>query len=152
MSDRKASQPLLIKESLKKFLTIQNVKELSPTMSDVYPLGFVTRERGAMTYLNFGEPLNFCALVEINPALGSRGNHVHKIKKEIFYILSGTVKGTYWLQNEHKEQAETFIHSEGDIITIQPELFHEFQALEPALALEFSPQSFMTSDTYYSEK
>jgi hypothetical protein len=152
MSDRKANH-LLIKESLKEFLTIQNVKELSPNMDDTYPLGFVERERGAMVYLNFGEPLRFCALIEINPVLGSRGNHAHKIKKEIFYILSGKVKGTYWLQNELKKQAETFTHIEGDLITMQPGLFHEFCALEPALALEFSPQPLVALDTYYySEK
>jgi mannose-6-phosphate isomerase-like protein (cupin superfamily) len=137
-------------ENIEQFLTIQDIKALQPDTTQPNPIGFADHGRGGMTYLNAHMPVAFMALVEFCPTKGPRGRHKHLAKQESLYVISGTLKGRYWLKDQ--ACAQKFIHPEGTLLTIYPGLFHVLESVQgPALALEFSPQPFDRQDHYYPE-
>ncbi len=136
--------------TIAEFLTIRYIKDYIPDTTHPYPFGFVDRGRGATTFLNMGQPHKFLALIEFDPAKGPRGRHKHMTKVESFYVVSGQLRGQYWIDDETK--SEQHIHPAGTLITIQPGLFHTLESKDGmALALEISPQSFDLKDHYYPE-
>ncbi len=137
-------------EDISSYLTLQNIKDMQPDTSGSSPLGFVDRGRGGTTFLNTGETQSFLALIEFTPQSGPRGRHKHMNKRESIYIISGTLKGRYWLENE--SCAQEYIHPAGTLITLESGLFHIFECMGgPVLALEFSPESFDLKDHHYPE-
>lgn len=136
---------------LEDFLTVQDLSQLTPDIQSAHPLGTSKAPRGDMIYLNCEERLSTLGVLEIRPELGPRGRHMHLHKKEIFYIITGKMQGRYW-HDHNPNQGYVFDHGPGHLITIQPGLFHEFIAIEPTWAVEFSPQIFNISDTVYPQE
>ena len=133
---------------LSQYLKIENVLGIKPDTSQSHPFGFADFGRGGMTFLNFDWPSHFVALVEFRPDAGPRGRHKHLKRLECLYIVSGTLKATYWLDD--RIDAIDFIHPTGTLLTLQPGLFHIYECVEgPALGLELSPQAFDLSDHHY---
>lgn len=60
--------------------------------------------------------------------------HMHKIKEETFYILSGEI--------ELIHQGKYHILKEGEIFHIKPKDYHSFRALKETVFFEFSTQHF----------
>ena len=57
--------------------------------------------------------------------------------------------GNFWADGDKKENAETVILEEGDVVSIKPGIFHSFLAEKETLAIEVSPQNHKKSDTKY---
>lgn len=55
-----------------------------------------------------------------------RGNHYHKINKEIFYIISGKIEICF----QRGEEKETVVVKDGDLFQIFPFTLHSFNFLE----------------------
>ena len=139
---------VMINYLLKPYLTIQNVQDFVPDVSHPYPFGFVDRGRGGMTFLNTGVPIHFMAVVEFDKIKGPRGRHKHLKRQEHFYVVSGQIQGTYWLEDE--AEAQKILHPAGTLVILQPGLYHTYEAVQGcALALEFSPQDYDKDDYHY---
>lgn len=136
---------------LENFLTIEDLSDFKPDLQGSHPFGRLKAPRGEMVYLNGQDPVTSLGVLEIRPELGPRGRHMHRRKKEIFYIITGKLEGRYWHENDAKK-GYVFNHYAGHFITIQPGLFHELVALEPTWAIEFSPQIFDITDTVYPQE
>jgi hypothetical protein len=136
--------------SLDGYLHIYHVHQLTPDTTQPDPFGYTDRGRGGTTFLNTGCSMAFMALIEFRPETGPRGRHRHFKKQEYLYVITGSLKGRYWLV--HEDQAEEYIHPVGTLIRVEPGLFHVFECIDsPALALEFSPQPFDSTDYDYPE-
>jgi hypothetical protein len=133
------------------YLTITDLSQVNIDRKSPYPLGTWKGERGDMIYLNCEEQIKMLGVLELRPELGVRGRHAHKTKKEIFYFITGQVTGRYWFE-ENPDDVREIRHIRGHLVTIEPGLFHEFLALEPSWAVEFSPQTHNDNDTVYPEK
>jgi mannose-6-phosphate isomerase-like protein (cupin superfamily) len=130
---------------------VENYQELMPDMNSKKPNGFRGFEKGDSVYINPEETIQFLSVIEFLPDKGLRGNHYHKHKNEILYIISGRVKAFYWRCND-PENKVTCIHEKGTKITIPPLIGHGFEALEFTLALEMTTTPFDSTDTYYHDK
>jgi len=76
--------------------------------------------------------------------------HYHKIKKETFYIHSGSIRLLYSFDNS-LESAEEIILTKGDKFDIPVGLRHQMIAIEDTELFEFSTQHF-EKDSYRIEK
>jgi quercetin dioxygenase-like cupin family protein len=130
------------------YLTIKNLNEIKADINTFKPFGSTKGDRGLTIFLNSKEDFQFIALVELKPNL-PRGHHQHAKKIEMLYVISGTVKGKYWLPEWPFKDAYEMIHEAGTFVQINPGLFHEFLAIEPTWLVELSPTSFNVKDTYY---
>lgn len=138
-------------ENIENYLKIQDIRKILPDTTQLAPFGYIDRGRGGTTFLNSGKPIQFLALIEFTPEAGPRGRHKHACKQELFYLVSGSLKGRYWLLDE--VSACEHIHTAGTLITLEPGLFHTFECMNgPALALEFSPQAFDLKDHFYPDQ
>lgn len=67
--------------------------------------------------------------------------HYHKIKKETFYVQSGSIKLFYSFEDS-LEDANTIILNRGDKFEVPVGLRHQMVALEDTELFEFSTQHF----------
>ena len=139
----------MILKKLSLYLDVINIKEIEPDLSSKTPLGYFDRGRGGTYFLNAAPDFSFVGIIEFDQEKGPRGHHKHNQKIEYFFILEGTLKGTYWLEND-SEAYQEIIHEPDTLIIIKPDLFHTFESItKKTRALEFSPQSFDLKDTFY---
>lgn len=134
--------------TLKDFLEVKNLEAIEPDLKSPHPFGRIDKGRGELNYLNFGRDIKFVGVLEFLPGLGIRGKHYHKNKTEMMYVLTGEMKGFYWLP-EDSRGLEKRIHKKGDFITIRPGLAHAFEAIERTMTIELSPDTFIIEDTFY---
>ncbi len=107
-----------------------------------------TDQRGAITDLHVGEPVN--ALTTVSCAKGAvRGNHFHKLTTQYTYVLSGRLR---YAGQSPGRPAEECTLSAGDLVTSLPLESHAFEALEDSVLLAFchGPRAGMEyeTDTY----
>ena len=132
------------------YLSIQNIHALDPDTAQPYPVGYADFGRGGTTFLNVNKNNALLMIIEFTPEGGPRGRHKHALKYECLYILSGRLRAHYWLDDPATAVEKT--HDAGTLLTIKPGLFHVYECVDgPALAVEFSPQSFDLKDHYYPE-
>jgi mannose-6-phosphate isomerase-like protein (cupin superfamily) len=92
--------------------------------------------------------MRYIAFVELR-AGGTRGNHYHKVKEEIFYIVSGQV--LMKLCEVETGEKSAVVLSAGELAVIPPGVAHAFQTKEAGQAVEFSPNRFNPTDSYRLE-
>ncbi len=134
--------------TLENYFSVKNLADIVPDLQSAHPFGRLDRGRGESSYLNFGRDIRFVGVLEFLPEFSIRGKHYHKNKTEMMFVLSGKMKGYYWLP-ENPVGLQEKIHAKGDFITIKPGLTHAFEALERTVAIELSPDTFNIEDTFY---
>lgn len=128
------------------YVTKRSLKGMIPDLSTRSPLGYIELPgRGVTVQLNIEKTFTYVGVVELNPACGTRGRHKHLKKLEHVYVVTGSAKLRLWL--EKKEDAVELELAQGDLITIRPGVYHEYEAVTPAWMVELSPIPFEKEDT-----
>jgi mannose-6-phosphate isomerase-like protein (cupin superfamily) len=91
------------------------------------------------------EPIRYMALVEIRPGC-ARGNHYHKFKKELLYVVQGEI--SLVVQDIAQGTRDSLPLQTGDVAVIETGIAHAILAPAPGQVLEFSPVRFDPADTY----
>lgn len=133
--------------SLNDYLKVTDLSQIAANRAEPFPLGFLRGERGDMIYLTCEETIQMLGVLELRPGIG-RGRHAHKTKREHLYFINGLVKGCYWFE-EHPQDRHEILHKPGQLVTVEPGLYHEFVAVEPSWAVEFSSAPYDQADTFY---
>ncbi len=102
-------------------------------------------ERGEFVQIAYQEEIHHLAFFEIRRGF-SRGNHYHRWKEEIFYVIKGKLRAI--LMDMENLQKEERILEKGDKIRIKPGCGHVFYGLEDTLVVEYSPQVYEDEDNY----
>mgnify|MGYP001235311195 FL=1 len=63
---------------------------------------------------------------------GQSSRHYHKHKSNLFYVESGFISVTVW---DDSGKREVFLR-EGEKLSIQPNIWHRFKAIEDSIILE----------------
>jgi quercetin dioxygenase-like cupin family protein len=93
------------------------------------------------------EPILYLAAMELRLG-GTRGNHFHRKKRELTYVVSGAVRLHVKLVDAAAEKRpEQIWLRAGDLASIQPGIAHAYEPLETGFAIEFSPSAFEPEDT-----
>ncbi len=128
------------------YVTKRSLKGMIPDLSARSPLGYIELPgRGVMVQLNPEETFNYVGVFEVNPAYGTRGRHKHLKKLEYVYVITGSARLRVWL--EKKEEAVELELNQGDLVTVRPGVYHEYEALTRAWMVELSPVPFEKEDT-----
>ena len=102
-------------------------------------------DRGEFVQISYQEEIRHLALFEIREGF-TRGKHYHQKKEEIFYIVAGKIRATFFdLDTGERDQR---ILEKGERIRIKPACGHVFRALEDTLVVEYSPQAFDPEDNF----
>ena len=128
---------------------VENIKK--DPVKGFHKVGHVLSPKGAATYLNVHPANRFVGLIEFVPGTGIRGNHFHKYKVETMYVLYGVIEAGFWLP-DFPEKKQVLLLGDGDLFTIPPGVVHAFEAKQPSLMVETSPQEFDPSDVIYFDK
>jgi quercetin dioxygenase-like cupin family protein len=91
------------------------------------------------------EPIRYMALLEIRPNC-ARGNHYHKFKKELLYVIQGEL--SLVVQDLEQGTRDLVPLRTGDVATIGTGVAHALRASAPAQVIEFSPARFDPADAY----
>ena len=101
-------------------------------------------ERGEFVQIAYQEEIRHLAFFEIRRGF-SRGNHYHRRKEEIFYVIKGKLRAILMdMENLEKEER---ILEKGDKIRIRPKCGHVFYGLEDTFVVEYSPQVYEDGDS-----
>jgi hypothetical protein len=92
---------------------------------------------------NSDEGIRYMAVIEL--CLDSlRGNHFHKVKNELIYVIEGELAITVE-DIKSKEQALVVL-LEGGLVRIQTEVAHVLRTVMPGRAIEYSSAIFDPAD------
>lgn len=91
------------------------------------------------------EPVRYIAFMELREG-SVRGNHYHKIKNEIVYVIQGEV---ILLVGDIGSGARDSVPlAAGDLADIPAGIAHAMRTVKPGQAIEFSPARYDSTDTY----
>ncbi len=96
-------------------------------------------------FYNAEEGIRYIAFIELLPGQ-ARGNHYHKVKEELVYVIRGTVLLSV-TDVESKAHASVDLRA-GDLAVIRTGIAHVLQPVEPGQAIEFSASRFDPADIY----
>ncbi|HZR18567.1 MAG TPA: cupin domain-containing protein, partial [Verrucomicrobiae bacterium] len=100
--------------------------------------------QGELANFYNGHPgICYLALLELKPG-SVRGNHVHRVKLEHVYLISGRLKVI--ASAESDADSVSFEVNPGELVTIEAGIAHAFKTIEGGYAIEFSPMLFDGSD------
>lgn len=100
---------------------------------------------GELAQIINGEPIQLVTYIEFKPDGQPRGNHYHKQKTEIIYIIKGKLKLT--LEDLSDSSYQTIDLESGDLIRVQPNIAHVYVAQTYTQALEMTNVPYDPSDT-----
>lgn len=117
-----------------------------PTGSDAPLLKRLLLPQGELTSIhNAEEAIHYIAFIELREG-GARGNHYHKLKKEMVYVIQGEVRLV--VEDVATRERATVPLQAGDVATIPVGIAHVLRTVKPGQAIEFSPALFDPTDTY----
>jgi mannose-6-phosphate isomerase-like protein (cupin superfamily) len=90
------------------------------------------------------EGARYIAIIELRQGT-TRGNHVHKVKREFIYIFSGEC--LLVVEDSASKARESVPLAVGDLVFVPPQIAHVVRVLKPGQALEYSPDRFDPRDT-----
>jgi mannose-6-phosphate isomerase-like protein (cupin superfamily) len=97
----------------------------------------IIEDRGELAILRPVGPVYNPCYFDIRPGEGrSRGEHYHRSKTEVFYVISGSCMLRF--VDLDTGQAGDFQVSAGDMVTIMPMCAHRMDAIEYCQVMEFS--------------
>ena len=91
------------------------------------------------------EGMRYLAFIELRAGT-VRGNHYHKIKAELIYVIQGELDLV--VEDINSKQRETIPMRTGDLAFIQTGIAHALRVLVAGAALECSPSRFDPADIY----
>lgn len=91
------------------------------------------------------DPVRYIAFIELC-AGGVRGNHYHKLKEEILYVIRGEVR--LIVEEVNSKQRETVSLQAGDRVVIRPGIAHALQTVKAGQAIEFSKERYDPDDVH----
>ena len=91
------------------------------------------------------EGIRYLAFLELLPGQ-VRGNHYHKVKEELVYVIRGEVLLSV-ADVDSKAHASVALQA-GDLAVIQTGIAHALRTVEPGQAIEFSSSRFDPADIH----
>jgi mannose-6-phosphate isomerase-like protein (cupin superfamily) len=108
--------------------------------------GRVHSQAGELARIINGSNIRFIAYVEfLKDAKQLRGNHYHERKREILYIMRGSLHATY--KNLDSGEHGACDHHAGELVAVPPRVAHVYQPITDTHALELSLQPYDANDT-----
>ncbi|HEX5597318.1 MAG TPA: hypothetical protein VFX61_15070 [Micromonosporaceae bacterium] len=108
--------------------------------------GRIISAMGELTQVINGPEFRFLAYIEFRPeAPMLRGNHYHRNKTEVLYVISGKVLAKY--QDIDTGESVEMILESGDLVTISPRCAHAYLPLELSQAVELAANAYDPDDT-----
>ncbi|MGH4019120.1 MAG: cupin domain-containing protein [Pseudonocardiaceae bacterium] len=99
--------------------------------------GRIQSTAGELARVVNGEQFRFLAYIEFrNDGPTVRGNHYHKQRTEILYVISGRLQAGY-LDLDTGKSMKTILRG-GDLVAIRPKCAHVYYPLEYSQAIEMS--------------
>lgn len=135
-----------MKQYLDGSVRVYRLNELQPDMKQSYPLGHIESERGTLTPLMLDKSYQYLALIGFKSGI-ARGGHYHVLKKEIFFVVRGDIRLSVASKSAF-DKKETITLSGGDLVEIDAGVWHLYEPLSDAEALDFSPDKYVDGDTY----
>lgn len=80
--------------------------------------------------------------LEINKG-GFCSEHIHKLKYNLFYVISGRLKITIWRENNVKDITTL---TAGQVSAVSPGFYHKFEGLEKTECIEIYQVLLIESD------
>ena len=116
-------------------VTIQNIR-------------FIDSDKGTKAQIANSKTSRALLYVELKEN-AKAGNHYHKTKEEILFIISGKLTATFkdMLSQEIKEKTL----KKGDLITIKPGIAHSLHALQNSKILDISNTDKNSQDKFKEE-
>lgn len=103
-------------------------------------------DRGELNQLLSGPVCRHIGVMTLRAIDGAwRGNHIHRVKREEFFVLSGRIE-FIWIDTETGERGDER-YGAGTRLTIFPGLAHALRALEDAVMIEFSETPYDEFDS-----
>ncbi len=133
------------------FLNGKVLKRSLPVIAGAPPPGAPTLKRlllpqGELAHFwNGEEPIHYLAFLELR-AGAVRGNHLHRHKRELVYLISGEISLS--IQDIESGQRESLLLQAGDLASISTGIAHRYHVNLPGQAIEFSSSPFDPADLY----
>jgi mannose-6-phosphate isomerase-like protein (cupin superfamily) len=96
-------------------------------------------------FYNADEGIRYIAFIELLPGQ-VRGNHYHKVKEELVYVLRGEVLLSV-ADVDSKAHASVWLRA-GDLAVIRTGVAHALRTVEPGQAIELSTTRFDLADIH----
>ena len=96
-------------------------------------------------FYNADEGIRYIAFIELLPGQ-ARGNHYHKVKEELVYVIRGEV--LLRVADVHSQARASVDLRAGDLAVIRTGIAHALQPAEPGQAIEFSTSRFDPADIH----
>jgi dTDP-4-dehydrorhamnose 3,5-epimerase-like enzyme len=90
--------------------------------------------RGSITDIFVNEPKQHCTIIVTHKG-GIRGNHFHKLSRQHDFIISGRLE--VFFRQTQNSGVERAVIGPGDLVTWDPNVAHEFIALEESVMITF---------------
>jgi dTDP-4-dehydrorhamnose 3,5-epimerase-like enzyme len=90
--------------------------------------------RGSITDIFVNDPKQHCTIIVTHKG-GVRGNHYHKLSRQHDFIISGRLE--VFCQRVGDSKIERMIVGPRDLVTWDPNVAHEFIALEESVMITF---------------
>jgi quercetin dioxygenase-like cupin family protein len=108
--------------------------------------GRIETPAGELAQIISGESMRLVTYIEFQPDGEPRGNHVHRKKVEIIYVIKGKLRVTLEDSDDHSRKEVTL--EGGDLIRLQPNCAHVYKAEEYTQAIEMNEVPYDTTDTF----
>ena len=102
-------------------------------------------ERGEFAQISYKENIGHLAFFELKKGF-SRGNHYHKKKEEVFYVIDGKIRAVF--VDTDSGELQEHILTKGYKISVKTGCGHVFYGLEDSSVIEYSPQYYDKTDAY----
>lgn len=102
-------------------------------------------DKGEFVQVSHFEDIRHVAHFELKKGF-TRGGHYHKHKEEVFYIIDGLMRGTFY--DFDTGEKEEYAFEKGDKIRVKTGCAHIFYGIEDSFAIEYSNQYYDKKDAY----
>lgn len=101
-------------------------------------------DKGEFIQVSYREDIGHVAFFELRKG-ARRGNHRHREKDEVFYIVRGTIEALFISGPPDRKRRMTL--EKGMKIRVPAGIAHSFLGIEDSLVVEYSPQYYDKTDT-----
>ena len=101
-------------------------------------------EKGEFAQISYREDIGHLACCELRKGQ-TRGNHYHREKREVFYIVSGRIQAVFAGVPPGRERK--VILEKGMKVHVPKGIVHSFYGIEDSLVIEYSPQYYDKTDS-----
>lgn len=101
-------------------------------------------EKGEFVQISYREDIGHLAFFELRKGQ-MRGNHYHRKKDEVFYVIMGTIEAVF--ASVPPDRKKTLVLEKGMKIHVPAGIAHSFYGIEDTLVVEYSPQHYDKTDS-----